>query len=93
MIDRFGLLPDPAKNLFRIAECKLLAAALGLRKLDIGPGGGVLTFGPKPAADPAVVIRFVQLRSKTHRFDGPQKSRFTQKLEGDEQRFEAAERR
>ncbi len=91
MIDRFGLLPEPAKNLFRIAEFKLLAAALGLRKLDIGPGGGVLTFGPKPAADPAVVIRYVQLRSKTHRFDGPQKIRFIQKLDKDEQRFEAAE--
>ena len=38
MIDRFGLLPPPAKNLFRIAELKLAARALGLRKIDIGPG-------------------------------------------------------
>jgi len=91
MIDRFGLLPEPAKNLFRIAELKLRCGALGIRKLDVGPGGGVLTFGPKPSADPSVVIRYVQLRSKTHRFDGPQKIRFVQKMELDEQRFEAAD--
>ncbi len=92
MIDRFGLLPEPAKNLFRIAELKLRAAALGIHKLDIGPGGGSLTFGPKPEADPGVVIRYVQLHSKTHRFDGPRKIRFQQKLELEEPRFEAADR-
>ncbi|NEK92127.1 MAG: hypothetical protein G3W63_21835, partial [Xanthomonas euvesicatoria] len=34
MIDRFGLLPDPVKHLFAIAELKLQANALGVRKLD-----------------------------------------------------------
>ncbi len=92
MIDRFGLLPEPAKSLFRIAELKLRAAALGVRKLDVGPGGGALTFGPVTSADPAVVIRHVQQHAKTHRFDGPQKIRFVQKLEQDEQRFDAADR-
>ena len=39
MIDRFGLLPDPAKHLFAIAELKLHATALGIRKLDLGADG------------------------------------------------------
>jgi len=33
MIDRFGLLPDPTKNLFRITELKLGATPLGIKKL------------------------------------------------------------
>jgi transcription-repair coupling factor (superfamily II helicase) len=41
--------------------------------------------------NPATLIRFVQQRAKTHRFDGPQKIRFTEKLEKDEERFVAAE--
>ena len=36
MIDRFGLLPPPAQNLFRIAELKQQARALGLRRIDVG---------------------------------------------------------
>ncbi|MCF5946593.1 transcription-repair coupling factor, partial [Xanthomonas perforans] len=44
MIDRFGLLPDPVKHLFAIAELKLQANALGVRKLDLGENGGRLVF-------------------------------------------------
>ena len=90
MIDRFGLLPTPAKNLFRIAEFKVTARDLGLRKLDIGPGGGSLTFDTDTRVDPATLIRFVQQNSRTHRLEGGTKLRFTLKLEKDEQRFEAA---
>ncbi|MGH8106148.1 MAG: transcription-repair coupling factor, partial [Arenimonas sp.] len=40
MIDRFGLLPDPTKQLFATAEIKLEATPLGIRKLELGPTGG-----------------------------------------------------
>ncbi len=91
MIDRFGLLPDSAKNLFRVAALKLSARALGLRKLDLGPGGGSVVFDADTKVNPATLIRFVQQRAKTHRFDGPQKLRFTEQLDKDEERFVAAE--
>jgi transcription-repair coupling factor (superfamily II helicase) len=91
MIDRFGLLPPPAKNLFRIAELKLAAKALGLRKIDIGPGGGSVTFEADTRVDPGTLIRYVQQNSRTHRLDGGTKLRFTLKLEQDERRFETAE--
>ncbi len=91
MIDRFGLLPDAAKNLFRIAALKIAARTLGLRKIDMGPGGGSVVFDATTKVNPATLIRFVQQRAKTHRFDGPQKIRFTEKLEKDEERFIAAE--
>jgi transcription-repair coupling factor (superfamily II helicase) len=87
MIDRFGLLPAPAKNLFRIAEIKQAARVLGLRKIDVGPGGGSVTFEPSTQVEPAVLIRYVQQNSRTHRLEGGAKLRFTLNLEKEEQRF------
>lgn len=91
MIDRFGLLPPPAKNLFRIAEFKQTARALGVRKIDMGPGGGSVTFERDTLVEPATLIRYVQQNSSTHRLEGGVKLRFTLKLEKDEQRFAAVE--
>jgi transcription-repair coupling factor (superfamily II helicase) len=91
MIDRFGLLPPPAKHLFRIAELKLAAKALGLRKIDIGPGGGSVTFEADTRVDPATLIHYVQRNARTHRLEGGVKLRFTLKLEPDERRLEAAD--
>jgi transcription-repair coupling factor (superfamily II helicase) len=92
MIDRFGLLPEPAKNLFRIAGYKQAARALGLRKVDVGPGGGSVTFERDTRVEPATLIRYVQQHSRTHRLEGGTKLRFTLQLEQDEQRFAAVER-
>jgi transcription-repair coupling factor (superfamily II helicase) len=91
MIDRFGLLPEPAKNLFRIAGYKQTARELGLRKIDVGPGGGSVTFEHDTRVEPATLIRYVQQNSRTHRLEGGTKLRFTLKLEKDEQRFAAVE--
>ncbi|HEY6644901.1 transcription-repair coupling factor [Povalibacter sp.] len=91
MIDRFGLLPVPAKNLFRLAQIKLAAKALGLRKIDIGPGGGSVTFEKDTNVDPATLIRYVQQNARTHRLEGGVKLRFTLNLDTDERRFETAE--
>jgi transcription-repair coupling factor (superfamily II helicase) len=91
MIDRFGLLPEPAKNLFRIAGYKQTARELGLRKIDVGPGGGSVTFERDTGVEPATLIRYVQQNSRTHRLEGGTKLRFTLKLEKDEQRFTAVE--
>ena len=91
MIDRFGLLPPPAKNLFRIAEFKQAARTLGIRKIDVGPGGGSVVFENETQVDPGTLIRYVQQNAKTHRLDGGTKLRFTSKLEADEKRFEFAQ--
>ncbi|MGH8189104.1 MAG: TRCF domain-containing protein, partial [Steroidobacteraceae bacterium] len=91
MIDRFGLLPSPAKNLFRIAEIKQAARALGLRRIDVGPGGGSVTFERDTRVEPATLIRYVQQNSRSHRLEGGSKLRFTLKLEKEAQRFVAVE--
>jgi len=92
MIDRFGLLPEPAKNLFRLTEMKLKAQALGIRKLEAGPNGGRIFFEKEPKIDPAVVIRLIQTQPKTYKLDGQDKLRFILELPEREQRFQAAEK-
>ena len=80
MIDRFGVLPDPTKQLFAVAELKLEATALGIRKLDLGPTGGRVTFVAKPAVDPMAVIRLIQNQPKVYSMDGPDKLRIRMEL-------------
>ncbi|MYJ52396.1 MAG: transcription-repair coupling factor [Gammaproteobacteria bacterium] len=50
-IDRFGLLPDPARNLFRLTALRISAERLGIHKIDIDETGGVIEFRDKPAVD------------------------------------------
>lgn len=76
MIDRFGLLPPPTKNLFAITELKLKAEALGVHKIEAGSGGGRLIFNANPAIDPAKVIRLIQAQPQTYKLDGPDKLKF-----------------
>ena len=90
MIDRFGLLPPQAKMLFAVAELKLEATALGIRKLDLGPEGGRVQFIEKPKVDPMAVIRLIQGQPKHYRMDGPEKLRITLDLPDPEARLQAA---
>ncbi|MDI9239304.1 transcription-repair coupling factor [Lysobacter sp. LF1] len=77
MIDRFGLLPDAAKHLFAIAELKLRATRLGIRKLDLGDKGGRVHFVEKPNVDPMTIIRLIQGQPKLYKMEGPDKLRMT----------------
>ncbi|MCF7751076.1 transcription-repair coupling factor [Bacillus subtilis subsp. subtilis] len=90
MIDRFGLLPDPAKHLFAIAELKLQANTLGMRKLELGENGGRIVFEAKPAIDPMAVIQMIQKQPKLYSMDGPDKLRIKHPLPLPEDRFSAA---
>jgi transcription-repair coupling factor (superfamily II helicase) len=75
MIDRFGLLPEPVKNLFEVAELKLMAEKIGIDKLDFGPHGGRLVFREKAAADPAAIIKLMQESRGRYMMQGPHKLR------------------
>ena len=90
MIDRFGLLPQPARQLFSIAELKLQATELGIRKLDLGEAGGRLQFVEQPRVDPMAVIRLIQGQPKHYRMDGPDKLRITLELPDFDTRLKAA---
>jgi len=91
MIDRFGLLPDPAKNLFAVARLKQRALALGIRKLELGANGGRVIFGPKTKVDPAIVIRMIQREPKKYAFEGQDRLKLRQPLETAPDRMRAAQ--
>ncbi len=59
-IDRFGLLPQAGKNLFRLTALRLQAQRLGINKLEMDENGGVIEFTDLPAVDPATVLNLVQ---------------------------------
>ncbi|HEL3817248.1 TPA: transcription-repair coupling factor [Stenotrophomonas maltophilia] len=90
MIDRFGLLPDAAKHLFAIAELKLKANTLGIRKLDLGENGGRIVFESKPNIDPMAVIQLIQKQPNLYAMEGPDKLRIKHPLPLPEDRFNAA---
>ena len=76
MIDRFGLLPEPARNLLAITALKLAVQPLGIRKIEAGPTGGRILFGERPTIDPARLIRLIQSRPKEFRMEGGDKLKF-----------------
>jgi transcription-repair coupling factor (superfamily II helicase) len=90
IVDRFGLLPEPARNLLRIARLRIAAAALGVERLDVGPTSGSLVFAAETPVDPGSLILLVQRSGRTLRFEGSTRLRFTGDFEKPEQRFTAA---
>jgi len=87
LIDRFGLLPQPAKNLFAIAALKLEADPLGIRKIEIGSSEGRILFGDAPDIDTGRLIRLVQTRPQQFRFEGGDRLRLYGDFESDTARF------
>ena len=76
LIDRFGLLPDPLKHLFRITQIKLRTLALGVEKIDVSEHNGKFVFNPNPNIDPLKIIELIQSDPQQYRFDGKQTLRF-----------------
>ncbi|HHI93712.1 MAG TPA: transcription-repair coupling factor [Gammaproteobacteria bacterium] len=91
MIDRFGLLPEPAKNLFHVTELKLSATPLGIKKIEMSDSGGRLQFVQEPNIDPMKIIGLIQTQAKTYKMDGQNKLRIISDLPDAEARFTAVE--
>jgi transcription-repair coupling factor (superfamily II helicase) len=90
LIDRFGLLPEPAQHLFAVQALRQRAAALGIRKLELGAAGGRVHFGPATTVEPSNVIRMVQQLPKVYALDGPDKLRIRLELPGAAERLRVA---
>jgi transcription-repair coupling factor (superfamily II helicase) len=86
--DRFGALPPAAQSLIRIAKLKLTARSLGIRRLDLGPQGGSVTFEERNAIEPAAVVRLIQQAPREYRLEGPLRLRVTRAMPTEEARFE-----
>jgi len=91
MIDRFGLLPDPTKQLFAVATIKLMATPLGIRKLDFGANGGRIVFRENPEVDPMTIIKLIQRLPRVYKLDGQDKLKITLDLPGATERIRSAQ--
>ncbi len=70
LIDTFGLLPDPAKLLFALAEIKLRARPLNFQKIEAIQDGIRITFGPNPRLNADKLIKLVQGAPHLYRLQG-----------------------
>lgn len=77
MIDRFGLLPDQVKILFRITSLKLHCAPLGISRIDAGPEHGRIEFAADTSVDPMALIRLIQENHQRYRLEGGTTLRFS----------------
>ena len=92
MIDRFGLLPEQVKNLFKVTSLKLQLTPLGIQKLDAGPQSGRIEFGRETNIDPFRLIQIVQTRPATYKLEGGQALKFIENMPEIDQRLAVIER-
>jgi transcription-repair coupling factor (superfamily II helicase) len=92
MIDRFGLLPNPTKTLFRVTSLKLKAEALGIKKLDVGAHGGKLEFDQDTPVDPGSIVDLVQSEPHRYRLTAANQLTIEENMEKPETRFTRLER-
>jgi transcription-repair coupling factor (superfamily II helicase) len=64
LIDRFGLLPEPAKALLDCHRLRIAAKPLGIIKVDASSEAIQIQFVPSPPIDPMKIITLIQ--SKRH---------------------------
>ncbi|HCG16250.1 MAG TPA: hypothetical protein DER36_01515, partial [Shigella sp.] len=88
LIDRFGLLPDPARTLLDAARLRQQAQKLGIRKLEGNEKGGVIEFAEKNHVNPAWLIGLLQKQPQHYRLDGPTRLKFIQDLSERKTRIE-----
>ncbi len=91
LIDRFGLLPEPTKNLVRLTLLKLQAEKLGITKIDAGPQGGRIEFSADTSVDPMVLIKLIQSQPNRYKFEGATLFKFQVPMERPEERFNTLE--
>ncbi|MBE2897906.1 transcription-repair coupling factor [Pasteurellaceae bacterium 20609_3] len=88
LIDRFGALPQAAKNLMQIAQLRQQAKPLGIQKIEAYAQGGHIEFKPNVELDPQPFLALIRENPGVFRFDGPAKFRFSTALEGAVERLD-----
>jgi transcription-repair coupling factor (superfamily II helicase) len=79
LVDRFGLLPEPARALLDSHRLRILGKALGIMRVDATESAIQLQFVPNPPIEPIKVLKLVQSR-RNYRLAGPDRIRIEAKL-------------
>ena len=91
-IDRFGLLPDSAKNLFRLTAMRLQAEHIGIHRIDVGDHGGSVEFSENLNIDPSVILQLIQQNPQTYKLAGPSELKIKKTYEDSQQRLADCEK-
>jgi len=89
-IDRFGLLPDSAKNLFSIAELKIAATQCDVKEIELGPKGGQISFIKDPNINIDNLMRMIAKNPLEFRFHSADSIQVTRDMDNAEQRLALA---
>lgn len=87
MIDRFGLLPEPTKNLIRVTQLKILAEAIGITKIEANARGGKIEFSSETQVDPLQIVKLVQSQPRIYKLEGANQLKFALEMETTEKRL------
>ena len=88
LIDRFGLLPAAAKNLFTTTQLKLFANGLGINKIEAHQDGGRILFAGNPKINIDRLLQLLQRQPSVFKMSGSEKLLFTAQLATIESRTE-----
>jgi len=77
MIDRFGLLPDEVRLLFRSTQLKLRALQLGISKIDANISSGRIEFSANTRVDPLSIVEMVQDSPQAYKLGSANQLLFT----------------
>ncbi|HIJ46685.1 MAG TPA: transcription-repair coupling factor, partial [Gammaproteobacteria bacterium] len=92
MIDRFGLLPDAAKNLIHTTAVKLAALPLGIHKVEASAETAQLLIGEQHQLDPEKIILLIQQKPHRVKLNGGNKIKLLEKMETVQQRRESIQK-
>ena len=88
MIDRFGLLPPQAGNLFQTARLRIRADQLGIRGIEVGASGGSIEFKESTRVNPLSLVRLVQSDPRSFKLAGATRLRFERDLADTDTRWQ-----
>lgn len=92
IIDRFGLLPEPLKHLFRMTLLRQKIEPVGINKIDAGPKGGTINFAASTNIEPIKIIQLVQENPSRYKMVKGDQIRFNIESSNPEERFDVIER-
>jgi len=85
--DRFGVLPDEVRYLFKVAAIKGYCRRANVEKVDAGPKGAVISFRDNSFAQPDRLVYFIKQHGKAAKVRPDMKVVFLQDWETPEERL------
>ncbi len=87
MRDRFGVLPDEVRYLFKVAAIKAYCRRANVEKVDAGPKGAVITFRDNKFAQPDRLVFFIRQHGQAAKVRPDMKVVFLQEWKTPEERL------